>query len=164
MDEGAADQLAVRRERRSMKPTSLSGELGTLPADGDDAARARQRRSLARSLAQLDALRSLPENWDGYHGAAPRVELIDRVTRFLEFWNDYLPLPAPHISPTRTGGVLVEWERGPHQLEVEFDPPADVTFAYLRAGSDESASGSLTPATTGMMLHFVSLLQRLSPS
>ena len=40
-------------------------------------------------------------------------------------------LPQPHVAPTRSGGVLLEWEQGPHQLEIQFDDGERGSFVYV---------------------------------
>ena len=75
---------------------------------------------VARRLEEFAALAS---DWDGY-GARQ----IDRralelarvlVWRFLE-----QGLPVPEIFPVPDGGVQIEWEAGPLELELEVEPGA----------------------------------------
>ncbi len=98
---------------------------------------------MATPLEQLEAMRTVPENWDGYGGAAPRPELIDAAVRFLHLVARSGPLPEPFVSPTRTGGVLFEWQQGPHQLEVEIDSRDQGSFAYLNQETGETATGTV---------------------
>jgi hypothetical protein len=96
---------------------------------------------MATALEQLEAMRQLPENWDGYGGAASRPELIDAALHFLR--GHAAASPPPFVTPTRVGGVLLEWEQGPHQLEVEIDSPEGGSFVYLNHETGESARGSM---------------------
>jgi len=98
---------------------------------------------MATVLEQLEAMRAVPHNWDGYGADAPRPELIAAA---IEFWRGLQARPhlrEPFVTPTRIGGVLFEWEHGPHQLEVELEAPAKAVFIYLNRETDESATGSV---------------------
>ncbi len=92
-------------------------------------------------FVQLEALRSVIENWDGYGGAAMRPEAIDAAGAFLrslaQFEVGWKLLPETLAFPTRTGGVLLLWEREPHSLEVEIEVDRPVTGAYLNTETDE---------------------------
>src|SRR5437868_3246794 len=65
---------------------------------------------LPRVLRQLEAMRQVPENWDGYHAAAPRLEMIDAASRFIQCLVERFPVVKPYVTPTRVGGVLFAWE------------------------------------------------------
>ena len=71
---------------------------------------------------------------------------MDAATALLEALAGRAELPPPVLSPTRTGGVLCEWERGAGQLEVEIESPDAAGFVYLDQKSGESVAGTLTPA------------------
>ena len=64
-------------------------------------------------------------------------------------------MPCPVISPTRTGGVLIEWERPPQQLEVEFDPLEPASFVYCHQQTHQTLNG---PVTTESVLPLLSRL------
>ena len=92
---------------------------------------------------QIQALGALPENWDGYGAAAPRAEILTAAMAFLQTLRNRPGHTDPDIAPTRIGGVLLSWDHGPHQLDVEFDSPGRAEYAYLNRDTDESASGVL---------------------
>ncbi len=98
---------------------------------------------MASPVEQLEAMRSLPESWDGYGGAPPRAELIEAAIGFLDRLENAASLPEPFVTPTRVGGILIEWEQGSHQLEVDIDSPEQGTFVYLNRATGESATGSV---------------------
>jgi hypothetical protein len=102
--------------------------------------------TMATSIDQLEAMRDLPENWDGYGGAAPRAEMIDAAIQFLRSLTGGEVRPEPFVTPTRTGGVLLAWELGPHQLEVEFDTSDKGSYVYLNQQTGETATGTVSPA------------------
>jgi hypothetical protein len=95
------------------------------------------------AMQQLQAIRSVGENWDGYGAAAPRPEIIRSAEGFLHFLAKDVSVPAPYISPTRTGGVLFEWAHGPHQLEVDVYTRDDASYVYLNGETDGAVSGWL---------------------
>ena len=96
-----------------------------------------------QATEQLRAMRSLGENWDGYGAAAPRAEILHSAIGFLRFLSRYVSVPLPYMSPTRNGGVLFEWERGPHQLEVDICTRDAASYVYLNRQTDLSISGYL---------------------
>jgi hypothetical protein len=101
---------------------------------------------MAAVIDQLEAMRHLPENWDGYGGAPPSAEAIDAALTFLRYCQAQMAVPDPYVTPTRAGGVLLEWEQGPHQLEVEFDGAMSGSFVYLNRESGEIATGTVVLA------------------
>jgi hypothetical protein len=83
---------------------------------------------------QLQAMRLLKDNWDGYGAAAPQAHVIDVAREFVGLIEAVLTKrtatpPTLHVSPTRIGGVLVEWEDGLMEHEVEINP--DQSFGFL---------------------------------
>lgn len=112
---------------------------------------------------QLEALRDLPENWDGYGAARPAPGPIDVAIGFLRRCGAQRAIPQPHVAPTRTGGVLLEWEQGPHQLEIQFDDEQRGSFVYVNRQTGETAHGTLvtTPCTTAPPLAVTAILSAL---
>lgn len=100
---------------------------------------------MATAIEQLEAMRDMPENWDSYGAAPPRSASIDAAIRFLRQCTERIALPQPYVVPTRSGGVLLEWEQGPHQLEIQFDDADRGSFVYLNRETDENAHGTLVP-------------------
>src|SRR5436190_9308524 len=98
---------------------------------------------LAQLEEQLEAMRNVSDNWDGYGGAAPRPELIDAAIAFFRGLRGASGLSPPYVTPTRTGGVLFAWEQGPHQLEVEVNSTVRGEYLYLNRETGESATGTV---------------------
>ena len=98
---------------------------------------------MATPLEQLEAMRNVSDNWDGYGGAAPRAELIDAAIAFFRGLPGADGLSPPYVTPTRTGGVLFAWEQGPHQLEVEVISTVRGEYLYLNRATGESATGTV---------------------
>jgi hypothetical protein len=95
---------------------------------------------MATPLEQLEAMRKMPENWDGYGGAAPREDVIDAAIRFLSQILGTGGVPEPFVSPTRIGGVLIEWELGAHELEVEFSSLDRASFLYMNTETGKTVT------------------------
>lgn len=106
---------------------------------------------MATAFEQLEAMRSVPANWDGYDADPPRPDSIDEAAAFLRRMSRAYPEMAnPHVTPTRDGGTLFAWDFGPHSLEVHFDAKGtgvEVSFVYLNTDTNDTASGVLRDAT-----------------
>lgn len=91
--------------------------------------------SQATPIEELEAMRNLAENWDGYGAAAPSaaaIDLAEELVRLFEAMSKQAPNPCVfHVSPTRTGGVLIEWEDRAMQHEVEISPDRSISFLHL---------------------------------
>ena len=98
---------------------------------------------MATAIEQLEAMRRLGENWDGYGGAAPRLDVIDLAQAFvglIEAATRKGRTPDGrllHISPTRIGGALIEWEDELTEHEIECNPDGSVSFLHLNKNSQQ---------------------------
>jgi hypothetical protein len=101
-----------------------------------------------------------PDDWDSYGAAAPRREAVDAARDLLSAIVRGLELVEPHASPTRDGGVLLEWRRHEHELDLSVESSADVTFAYenLRTAEqvcgESNSTGENVTLLTGVLEHF----------
>ncbi len=90
---------------------------------------------MAEPIEQLKAMRHLRDNWDGYGAAAPQPEIIDLAQQFIGLLNAMLARPfSPaefHVSPTRIGGVLIDWEDDSIEHEMELSPDGSIGFLHL---------------------------------
>jgi hypothetical protein len=85
---------------------------------------------------ELEAMRGLSENWDGYGAAPPNAPVIDFAQEFLGFLEAALRRSGRgastlHVSPTRVGGVLLEWDDPTMEHEVEINPDLGLRFLHL---------------------------------
>lgn len=98
---------------------------------------------------QLEAMRNLGENWDGYHAAAPEPNVIDLAQEFvglIEFILRQRPAGSNlHVSPTRAGGVLLEWLNGLREHEVEISPDGSIGFLHRHCVSGQIESRRFAP-------------------
>lgn len=91
---------------------------------------------MATLVEQLDAMRDLNENWDGYGAAAPEGRVLDLAREFVRLIEAVLRRRGAaadnlYVSPTRIGGVLIEWEDGEMEHEVEINPDQSFSFLHL---------------------------------
>jgi hypothetical protein len=89
---------------------------------------------------QLDSMRRLAENWDGYGAASPQANVIDLAQEFvglLEAVFRKSPSGATilHVSPTRIGGVLIDWEDNSREHEIEINPDRSIGFLHVNKAS-----------------------------
>jgi hypothetical protein len=106
-------------------------------------------------LEQLEAVGRLSANWDGYEAAAPRPEVLPLAREFLLL---LLALPrgqalghAIHVSPTRTGGVLLEWQDASHEHEIEFSPDGAISFLHTHLTTGQIENRKFVPAPRGVV-------------
>ncbi|HEY5315542.1 MAG TPA: hypothetical protein VIK18_23630 [Pirellulales bacterium] len=109
-DEALNDAVA---NRSSNFPNSSARMPGQLP------------RSYAAWLSvtrnQLRAIGTLSSGWDS-HGAGPlNPDSIERAWGLICQLSAWIPgLRKPHVNPTRSGGVQLEWTSGSRYFEIEF--------------------------------------------
>lgn len=99
---------------------------------------------------QLDSMRQLNENWDGYGAAPPPAHIIELAREFVNLVETVLRSreagsSSLKVSPTRTGGILVEWEDVALQHEVEINPDQSFAFLHLNKVTGHIETRKLTP-------------------
>lgn len=90
---------------------------------------------MASATEQLQAMRLMSENWDGYGAAAPEGHVIELAGEFVGLIEALLRKRATgaaivHVNPTRIGGVLIEWEDAGMQHEVDMSPDRSFSFCF----------------------------------
>ena len=103
---------------------------------------------------QLESMRNLRENWDGYGAAAPSDAVLDFAQVFVGFLEaainkSSLGARTLHVSPTRVGGVLVEWDDTAMEHEVEIDPDLCLSFLHLQKATGQITTRSFSPGAPG---------------
>jgi hypothetical protein len=126
-----------------MNPTEFNGHAGKFRSIDD---------LLGRVLGQLRAMRSMETNWDGYHADAPSAEVLDYAAPFLDAFlrtvaranSGRADFPL-YVAPARDGGLFVQIELSP--TELEFDIRPDLSIEYLRSNSatGQQEEGKLDP-------------------
>lgn len=97
---------------------------------------------MATLLEQLDAMRTLPANWDGYNAEPPAPEVLDVAKEFVALLltiRGSAPTGDIFVHPGRAGGVQIAWEdaRAEHELDIE----PDGTWDFLHT---DKATGKST--------------------
>ncbi len=90
---------------------------------------------MAKPIEQLEAMRHLGENWDGYGAAAPQTQIIVLAQEFIGLLDVMLArssvAPAEfHVSPTRVGGILIDWEDDATEHEMDLSPDGSIGFLH----------------------------------
>src|SRR5438067_1369657 len=103
---------------------------------------------------QLQAMRRLEENWDGYGAAPPRASAIDLAEEFAGLIEAMIRKSpsAPctlYVNPTRVGGILLEWEDRSVQHEVDISPDGAIGFLHI----DKSTGTIVTRTFSAGSLH-----------
>jgi hypothetical protein len=112
---------------------------------------------MATAIEQLEAMRRLAENWDGYGGAPPRLDVIDLAQAFVglieaAIRKGHTPnAKVLHVSPTRIGGALIEWEDELAEHEVECNPDGSVSFLHLNKKSQQVETRKFSPGAPAVV-------------
>ena len=105
---------------------------------------------MASPIQQLNAMRLLSENWDGYGAAAPEGHVVDLAGEFVGLIEALLRKSAAdaaivHVSPTRIGGVLIEWADAATQHEVDISPDQSFGFLHLNKATGKIVTCKILP-------------------
>lgn len=123
---------------------------------------------MATPIEQLEAMRRLSANWDGYGAAPPQSEVIHLAQAFVGLVEALRRASAQseaalHVNPTRIGGVLIEWEDRLMEHEVEINPDGSLGFLHLNKTTGEIetrkfSSGGLAVVLPGLLQELKHLL------
>jgi len=121
---------------------------------------------MATPCEQLEALRSLAENWDGYNAASPQADLFDLAQELVGLIEAMLTKRgdvdcALQVSPTRVGGILIEWETKIMEHEVEIDPDRSISFLHHDKSTSQIETRKLSPEQVVVQPGFLHELRRL---
>jgi hypothetical protein len=102
---------------------------------------------MATPHQQLDAMGGLNENWDGYGAARPLHNVIELGHEFVALLEALLRNPPQSIdvSPTRAGGILIEWALGNIEHEIQINSDRSIDFLHRNRTSGEIESRSFAP-------------------
>jgi hypothetical protein len=111
---------------------------------------------MATATEQLEAMRRLEENWDGYGAAAPQANAIELAQELVVLFEALLSKsPAHpctlHVNPTRVGGILIEWEDRLRQHEVEINPDHSISFLHLNRATGQIETRKFSPDTPAVV-------------
>jgi hypothetical protein len=125
-------------------PTTMADLTVSPPFPGPPAhLHPRPRRWWTRACSRLDELLRLPANWDSYDADPLESQTVDSAKGLLECLGSVLDLPEPSVSPTRIGGVLLQWRSGTKEIEVELVSRDAASFAYADDATSEEDEGAV---------------------
>ena len=109
---------------------------------------------MATLIEQLDAMKTLQANWDGYNADPPNPAVLDVAKEFVRLLTTFrgsAPLDDIRVHPGRAGGVQVSWDdaRAAHELDIEPDGTWD--FLHIDKATDEMTQRTFKP--TNQMIH-----------
>jgi hypothetical protein len=119
---------------------------------------------MSTASEQLQAMRFLGENWDGYGAAAPQADALDLAQAFVGLMEVVLRKAAPaalRVSPTRVGGVLIEWADEALEHEVEINPDRSISFLHHHKSSGHMETRKFSPAPGVVQPGFLHELRQL---
>jgi len=93
---------------------------------------------MATLLEQLDGLRTLRPNWDGYNADPPDPRVLEWAKEFLTVLEAHAAGGSVQVYPGRAGGVQLEWEDGDGEHELEFNPDGSQGLLHV-----EKATGAM---------------------
>jgi len=98
---------------------------------------------MAKLTEQLELMRNLQENWDGYNGAPPTPEVIEVAKEFVGVLHSLLGRGDDEtnmfVCPGPNGEVMVEWDDDAAEYEMDINP--DGSFGFLR---EDKLTGVMT--------------------
>lgn len=114
---------------------------------------------MATPLEQLDLMRGLQENWDGYNGAPPVHEVIDLGKEFvaliaaLRKYEDRFE--GIFVTPGRNGGILIEWDDLRHEHSVEINSDGSIGFLHIDKATQRMTEEVFQPGKFAVPIGFV---------
>jgi hypothetical protein len=121
---------------------------------------------MATLVEQLDAMLTLPPNWDGYNADPVQpgpVEVAKEIVRFFEVLVARVGsnLRNIRVYPTRVGGVQIEWEDDLQEVELEIDPSGRMSFLFEEKGTGRMTERVVEPGTGAVQPGFLSQLRHV---
>ncbi len=106
---------------------------------------------MATLLEQLDAMRNLPSNWDGYGADALDHSTVALAKLLVEYFSllEQAKGVDRHIRvhPTRVGGVLIEWEDEHYEHELEVYPDGHLELLHENKATGVMEEEKFLPGT-----------------
>ncbi len=109
--------------------------------------------SIERVLAEIEQLRHLDPNWDGYGAPVIDPAIIDAAKSFVAGLPATCPI-APRVVPMSSGALQLEWHDGPKSLELEFESSEFIRYLqwHPQASIEEEESFSIKDKSRAIAL------------
>jgi hypothetical protein len=92
---------------------------------------------------QFGAIANLPDGWDGDGALRPDVRSLEAAWGLLTSLCRAEEMTRPHVNPTRSGGVQLEWENGSRYFEIEVVAERAATYLYRDSDSSLEDTGEI---------------------
>lgn len=99
---------------------------------------------LPRFVTRLNELLALPSGWDGR--SAPGIQLWAVEAAIQAVGNLPVEIAEPNVVPTPIGGLQLEWQHGPFDIEVEISPDGTSVEVYVVDTRDDADDVGELPA------------------
>ena len=119
---------------------------------------------MATALEQLESMKCLQENWDGYDAAVPQPDIVDLAKGIAGLIDATLRKSTTgpqslQVTPTRIGGILIEWEDTAAEHEIDVGPDASLGFLHRDKATGDIVTRMISPFPR--QLDFLQELQQL---
>lgn len=85
---------------------------------------------------QLNNFSSLPNDWDGYNGKPPSLDIVITSCQILDkIYNLELQLESPKIMLTSSGEIGFYWKTKQHYLEICINQKNKFSYLYDEIGN-----------------------------
>jgi hypothetical protein len=115
-----------------------------------------EEKPMATLAEQLDAMRKLEENWDGYGAACIEPRLVATAHDFVQFFQAIEKVNGINkdimVQPTRVGGVQIEWRDAKFEHELELNPDGSIGILHVDRATGEMTEEIFRPPTEPSVL------------
>ena len=89
--------------------------------------------SQAEAMRRLGELAELPHNWDSY-GSPPPSSIALEIVMDLLLKIDDPNLPSTHVVPVSGGGLQLEWNVSPREVQLEISGEGTAQYLQIEQG------------------------------
>ena len=103
---------------------------------------------MATPLEQLDAMRNLRANWDGYNADPPSHAVLDVAKEFVGLLLAFRRTASVgdiEVYPGRAGGVQVSWEDARTRHDLDIEPDGTWDFLHIDKQTEEMTQRTFQP-------------------
>lgn len=102
-------------------------------------------------LEEIEDLRDLEPNWNGYGAQAIHPAIIDAAKAFIEGLL-VQPLVKPLVTPLSRSRLQLEWHHSDTSLEFEFESPTVINYLQWSPATVEESSFNIIDVDTPVKL------------